>query len=146
MSSSNRVELVNIWCMLCLYPHHSALSPASSGPMMFPRLYSVLSLLWFMECASHPATTWEKPKQKTETAAYLVKQAVRKAAATSPMKKNYFAQFGVYRCFTFSRIFMYFLESLDRVPFPTSGKDCSIFSASSECKALLKHKDTWSIQ
>lgn len=34
ISSSNLLEFVNMWCMLCLQPHHGALKPPRRGPIV----------------------------------------------------------------------------------------------------------------
>lgn len=94
MSSSYLVELVNIWCMLCLYPHHGALNPPNNGPIVLPSSYKFLFRLWFIECANHPVTTCAIAKHTIDKRAYLVKQATEKLIAQNAIKHPYLIQSG----------------------------------------------------
>lgn len=136
MSSSNFVEFVNIWCMLCLYPHQGALNPPSKGPIVLPSLYKFWLRLWFIEWANQPDTTWATANSKIDNMAYRVKQAVRKLIVANPMKQNYLTQSGSYKCLTFSWSLRYLLVSFESSLFPTCLNDINIRYASSECRDL----------
>ena len=133
--------------MLCFGAHHSRQKPPQREANILPIFWSIKSLLWLIECPIHPTTAWVNPKHNMLRIPIEVKHPVKKVVVRSTINSASISQRGLYRCWTFSKIFMYCWESAEGFPWETIGNDFNIFYAWSEWRDLSYYFIfTWNIR